>query len=400
MNRTAIALLGGVLLSVSALMPPAMAQETDQTDQAVTSDEELIEASIIAAELPTDIDERAKPPAFPMPKIAALKWLSSEKDPLAQLTRVRPQDVPANQSALIELGRVAFRNPALLGGYAADLGISCDSCHTAGRSEQAFYLPPVAPKPGLVDITDSLFSPKGGDGRNNPRPITNLTTSTPPYGTTEVSRTLPRYLFTKITKLFDGPEPDQLVLKALTAYIEALSSPAETSAQPLQMRYRYIGSDKLQVKLMNDELERTFNVLDRVIDEQQTGAALMVVDAIKAAIGRLHERLDLQDPLRDALTADAVMFDTIRTDIQDGKWTSARYATKRIRTVLLQEVDQIETRADLTYFNKSWLEKALTPPVAETDEQSVSDALGKQEAATPNQLDQADTADQSESANQ
>ena len=108
------------------------------------------------------------------PPLRALRWLAAGADPVAAATRepaecLRPtQD--RDQTWRIEVGRAAFRSPLLLGGQASRAGLSCESCHLAGRDNPRFHFAGLSGAPGTADVTASLFSSHRGDGVWNCRP--------------------------------------------------------------------------------------------------------------------------------------------------------------------------------------------------------------------------------------
>jgi hypothetical protein len=180
---------------------------------------------------------QAQAPLFPL---RAAKWLTA-KDPVAALTTqpseclARPADAETAWS--VEVGRAVFRSPVLLGGQAAKAGLSCETCHRAGRGNVEFHFPGVSGEPGTADVTSSLFSSHRGDGTDNPKPIPDL--GGPP-AKLKVSRAadtpeLADFLRGLVVEEFDGPEPAPAVLKGLADYVRqvrAQACPAAT-AEPL-----------------------------------------------------------------------------------------------------------------------------------------------------------------------
>lgn len=378
-------LIGIVSATFVMVASPLYAQDNTQT---AADDPFGPVESPIAAELPpTEDDDIIVDDEFQKPPLAALQWLQEGEASLTSLTSVPPIDVAPNISALTELGRVAFRSPALLGGYAAELGISCNSCHTSGATQRQFYLPPLSKKPGSVDITNALFATDGEDNKNNPQKITNLVLASANYPTRTSFENISAFIRKKIVEQLGGTEPDPLIVDGLTFYIFALSENTKTNIKPIQERHRFDGPDKLLVRLMNDEIARTFAVLDKALEEQEAAVATFVVASAKAAIGRLFERLDEQDPARPGLIANAMSLDTVTQEIERQNWPAARLTASRIKSFLLAESNPIESRADLTYFNKAWLEGALDPEKRILLEGEEEDVINDETAAA-DQIDQ------------
>lgn len=156
------------------------------------------------------------------------RWLAPGT-PITVLSRepgsclAMPRDEKAARA--VNIGRVAFRTPALLGGQAARLGLSCATCHRNGRTNPVFLFPGVSGKPGTADVTTSILSSHRGDGIFNPKPIPDLAglerkrliSRDPASGKLEV------FIYGVVVKEFDGPEPPIRVLEGLSAYVRAIS---------------------------------------------------------------------------------------------------------------------------------------------------------------------------------
>src|SRR4029077_12468694 len=83
-----------------------------------------------------------------------------------------PEDAVARQS--FEIGRAAFRAPLLIGGQAARAELACESCHSNGHRNTAFFFPGLSNAPGTADVTSSIMSSHRGNGIFDPRPIPDL----------------------------------------------------------------------------------------------------------------------------------------------------------------------------------------------------------------------------------
>lgn len=164
--------------------------------------------------------------------LRAQAWVAPGADPVgvfaSQPTEcLRTAPDPATVRA-VEVGRAAFRTPVLLGGQAARAGLSCESCHRAGRGNPDFLFPGASGKPGTADVTLSLFSSRRGNGVHDPRPIPDL--SGPREKLKVASPDLPRFIRGLIVEEFDGHEPPPAVLQGLADYVRALD-PAACPAQ-------------------------------------------------------------------------------------------------------------------------------------------------------------------------
>ena len=93
-------------------------------------------------------------------------WLSqdiSKSDRLNAISKRPTECINPKAPKLITLGRLAFESPALLGGQAARIGLSCASCHPSGRTSPHFFLESISSSPGTADVTHSFFSSTGGN---------------------------------------------------------------------------------------------------------------------------------------------------------------------------------------------------------------------------------------------
>jgi len=183
-------------------------------------------------------------PAADVP-LAAMRWLVLGADAAALLTQepteclARPADPALARS--VEVGRAAFRTPLLLGGQAARAGISCESCHRAGRANPDFRFPGVSGRPGTADVTSSLFSSHRGNGVDDPKPIPDL--SGPRAALKVAPGDVAPFVRGLIVEEFDGPEPTPAVLRGLTDYVRALEPAACPAAATRQLAARELMAD-------------------------------------------------------------------------------------------------------------------------------------------------------------
>jgi hypothetical protein len=174
-----------------------------------------------------------------------MRWAPTSADPVATFARApteclkRPTD-PA-EALSVEVGRAAFRTPVVLGGQAARAGVTCETCHKAGRTNPSFVFPGVSGAPGTADVTDSLFSTHRGDGIDNPKPIPDLSG---PKAKLKIAQglsdhRLEPFIHGLITEEFDGPEPPKAVLEGLAAYVRSLSPGAcpQAASEPVTASY-------------------------------------------------------------------------------------------------------------------------------------------------------------------
>jgi hypothetical protein len=166
--------------------------------------------------------------ADPGTPLRAMRWMSPEANLRNALSEtptecLRPPQTPRAAQA-VKIGRAAFRTPLLLGGQAARAGVTCESCHRAGRGNPDFQFPGASGPPGTADVTLSLFSSHRGNGVHDPRPIPDL--SGPRSALKVAPEDLPGFIRGLVVEEFDGPEPPAAVLEGLVAYISALDPAA------------------------------------------------------------------------------------------------------------------------------------------------------------------------------
>ena len=174
--------------------------------------------------------------------IHAARWLAPSADRVRALGSLPTECLgparDADQAYAIDVGRAAFRTPLLLGGQAARAGLSCESCHRAGRNNPDFFFPGISGVPGTADVTTPLLSTHEDDGVVDPKPIPDLSG---PKSKLKVSQApggdaLQSHIHGIATREFDGAEPPPAVMAGLAAYVRALSPDAcsKTDHEPLR----------------------------------------------------------------------------------------------------------------------------------------------------------------------
>jgi hypothetical protein len=155
----------------------------------------------------------AAPAAAQTAPISEAAWLSPEADLVSFLTTApaeclaRPEEKEARYS--VDIGRVAFRSPFLLGGQAARGRLSCSACHSSA--------------PGTADVTSSLFSAVRDDGSLNAKPIPDLNDRA---ARAEDAHGVDAFISSAIVDEFQGKRPPRKVLDGLVAYVSSLKSAA------------------------------------------------------------------------------------------------------------------------------------------------------------------------------
>ena len=218
------------------------------------------------------------------PVLREMRWIDPAlpRADIVRLMTTQPAEclvIPAQpaEAAKIAVGRAAFGSPLLLGGQAARAGVSCASCHRAGRGNPHFAFPGVSGGPGTADVTSSLFSSKRGDGTDNPRPIPDLVSDPAKIDRDPASPDLRRFIRGLVVEEFDGLEVNAAVLDGLAAYVRALGGAcggaiAQTVTHDAGAATAAVGAAKLSLAV------------------RDVPAAHLLIGAARSALGRIDER--------------------------------------------------------------------------------------------------------------
>lgn len=184
--------------------------------------------------------------------LRALRWIAPGADRVSALTRepvdcapfplgIGPASLEGAQADLLQAGKLAFESPALLGGAASRMGLSCASCHLNGRGNPDFFVEGVSAAPGTADVTSSLFSKVRGNGKFDPVPIPDLAARDGKQIKDRKSQAFRDKVRGLVVEEFDGQEPPAEVFNALLAYLE--SEDIATCAAPSDSRSRSYMAD-------------------------------------------------------------------------------------------------------------------------------------------------------------
>jgi hypothetical protein len=253
-----------------------------------------------------------------------------------------PADSGARAKA--ELGRALFRSPALLGGPAARMGLSCNACHVNGRDNAAFYLPELTDRPGAADVTSEWSSKVRGDFTMNPRRIPDLVDARGRgvFGEGHVL-SLEGFVSGVIGDEFQGQTPPREAFEDLIAYLDALRSdacPTPTNAA-------------LTLAAAADDVRRAVDAAQRAEPDTRALGLLAAQDAI----GRLVERLPSAAFRRDRnrLAALSRRLGALRS----ARPGALAAAAPRWRSRFDAEIAALAPREAETYFNETTLAAAL-----------------------------------------
>ena len=279
----------------------------------------------------------------PLP-IDDLKWLDHEADLVAELTRL-PAECVEHESdptrvILLELGRIAFRSPMLLGGLAARSGMSCDTCH-----------PNVSGATGTADVTAGIFSQSRDDGEFNPVPIPSLVDvgSKSSFGRMAPKDDLDDFLHAVIVDEFQGQVPSPNVKKGLLVYLNALRS----SACPTPAAY-----EKIDLERAIRNVESSLDVLEWALDVEDTASAVFVLIALKSALGRIYQRFPAEESEREELVEVSRSLSQLRSTLANRPGDARRAATQA-RVELARVLHALRESSTRSYYDVEFLRRKL-----------------------------------------
>lgn len=219
------------------------------------------------------------------------RWLAAGTDPLHALATTFTECLAApsdtDEAYLVEVGRAAFRTPTVLGGQAARAGISCESCHQAGRRNPDFFFPHLSGAPGTADVTSAVFSSHRDDGIDNPKPIPDLSSRKSSLKISQNRRdgALEAFIHGLVTQEFDGAEPPPAVLAGLATYIRAL----KPEACPAMTREPVRVADQIE------EARRAVRTAIAARARGDTATTILMIDTARWRLGLINERFQAAD---------------------------------------------------------------------------------------------------------
>ena len=291
--------------------------------------------------------EAMRADAFEASDIRALRWLAPESDKVKFLTSM-PASCSEKPDAAYDrqrlLGKLAFESPALLGGAAARMGLSCSSCHLNARGHPDFFIAGVSDKPGTADVTSSLLSKVRGDGNFNPVAIPDVGRRDGKQIRDRRSPEFREKVRGLVVEEFDGQEPPVELFDALIAYLDGLDQGSCPAGQ------------------VAVDVDHDLNAAKAAYEiAQMSGSPEMRVFYLRAArfrLEKIYERLPQADqsPLRRELVK-------LSADL-GGRAESIRTS----QPIAVPEPDwerlgvQLHSAAGRSYYNPEVLRKALAAP--------------------------------------
>lgn len=256
--------------------------------------------------------------------VGALEWLPPGSLSVESLTRHPQEQLEGGerQSFYVDLGRLAFRSPDVLGGTARKAGLSCQACHANGFATTAFFIPGLSNMPGSIDVSHAFWNLRGEDGIDNPLEIPSLrgVKTKERFGQDRRTASLRDFTRRVIVTEFSGAEPDALLLDALIAYQEKLQS-APVVYEAVSLRQDLA------------DLTRYLDALRVPLAEEEPALAERMTVMIRGQIGFIHERF-ADDDLRGSrglLEEWSRQLARIALQAEHGDWVQARAALADLR---------------------------------------------------------------------
>lgn len=255
-----------------------------------------------------------------------------------------PGECLAARTPESEIGRALFRSPALLGGPAARLGLSCNACHSNGRVNARFMLPELTNRPGAADVTSEWASHVRGDGVMNPVDIPDLAgvATREAFGHAR-DPSLEHFVHSVIMDEFQGHEPPPQALAGLLVYLRALD--ASVCARP--------GAVTLATSA--DDVRRAVAAAANA----DTPTARLLLLAGQDAIGRIVERLPSSRFARERHTLEALARELAALRRADDVNAALAEFTPAWSARFEAAVSRVARRERRTYFNEATLRSAL-----------------------------------------
>lgn len=288
------------------------------------------------------------------PAFDDLRWLNPNGDRVMALTRAIPEPlklkgIDADQRFLVELGRIAFRAPDTLGGLAARWGMSCQTCHTNGGRNAAFFVEGLSGAPGTFDATNAVFNKVTQDHVLNPLPIPALyqVAHTAPYAHDGRYVRLEDMVTHVIGEEFDGTPPEPLVFQGLIAYLSALGAPESEKTVKLNFRNAY------------RDVARGSRTLETALKLEDSRLVQFIVQALRRDLGRMAARFPGEPDIQELLVNLSLGLRQIARDAQGGDFALARISLASFERALERAKSRLSRRAPHSLYDPKTLRAAL-----------------------------------------
>jgi hypothetical protein len=280
--------------------------------------------------------------------LRALRWLAPDADKAKALTTMPAScetEATGVEAGQRMLGKLAFESPALLGGAAARMGLSCSSCHLNGRGNPDFFLEGVSGKPGTADVTSSLLSKVRGDGDFNPVAIPDIALRSGTQIQDRQGAEFKAKVHGLIVEEFDGQDPPPPVFDAVVRYMDGLA-PSACKAGEETMR-------------PEDDLIAARSALESVsVPGADRSTGLFYLRVARLRLERIHERLPA--PEDAVLRRDIVELSRALGEISEMSREGQQVVM--IRPDWDDLLARLADAADRSFYNAEVLRAALATP--------------------------------------
>ncbi len=224
---------------------------------------------------------RLLPLAALLPYLAAAQglrersWLPPGSAISASLAR-EPAEELGPPDRQVELGRLLFRTPDILGGNARRIGMSCNACHPAGHRNADFFVAGLSDRPGSIDVSHVFWNLKNDNGLADPLPIPSLRGAGAKTTFGRQQTGLEDFIRHVIETEFAGDTPGPAIVSALAAYVRRLQDTAAVD----------------RAITLHTDMEEARRGLGVVADlaKQDDQVTALAAAAVRAHLGRMAER--------------------------------------------------------------------------------------------------------------
>lgn len=247
---------------------------------------EVCAASTEMAAAISAIEVAIKPPPHSVTPIKEGEWVPPSRR-LYALTRIPPEcvDENARNSVAVLIGRVAFRDPQLLGPQASAFAMSCNACHRNGRGNPDFQVHGLSGQPGTADAIVWATGERRSRSAFRPIRIPDLARDPPKVSRDQNRPDLRNFISVHMGEAFNGHQPTQRVIDGLTAYVRAQHAAAcpKRESGPLDFGWYLSG------------YEEALAGAEEALRNDDDASAIIMLDSAFAMLGAIAERFALPD---------------------------------------------------------------------------------------------------------
>jgi len=218
------------------------------------------------------------------------QWIGKEFNLAEELTS-KPveclQNDPA-QATQIQIGRLAFESPALLGGQAARMRLSCASCHPSARHDRAFYIEQISTESGTANVAHHFFSEDAVGKSTVAAPIPDLADRKQASISDRTSAEFKAKLADLIQREFTGETPPESVIRGLQWYLAAVDT-----------KHCVDPSKRIAVTLNQDwqRLKQAIAVLEKEIQNSDQSSIAFWIRTARFRLEAIYQRFGLNQDL-------------------------------------------------------------------------------------------------------